>query len=204
MPPDELEKTIKSLCRNNLNGEYIKTREELMSRLKSEIPEHSTVAAGSSATLEQLGIRSWLENGPYQYIHCGDGAENRHQNIISSFQADYYISSVAAITGQGDLFLTDGTGNRTAALCYGPKHVIIIASTKKIVPDLPSAIRRLHHTAAPLCAARRSKFNLPCYTTSTCQNCRHPNRMCCYHLTISHSRTPNRFHVYLLDEDVGY
>lgn len=175
-----------------------------MTALTHELPEKSWVAAGSSETLDQLGIRSWLQEENYYYLDCSDKADDRRQNIISSFQADVYLSSVAAVTEQGELFLVDGTGNRVAAFSYGPEKVVVIASVKKIVPDMETALQRLQTIAAPMCAGKRGKYELPCYKKGICFNCRLERRMCCYYLTVGYVREKGRFLVYLIDEDVGF
>lgn len=180
------------------------SREELLSILSRQIPKKSWVASGSSQTLEQLGIKTWLEQENFYYFNCGDGAADRRQNILNSFRSDYYLSSVAAVTEQGELFLVDGTGNRTAAFSYGPRRVIVIASVKKIVANMTEARRRLKTIAAPLCAARRKKYELPCYKKGFCMDCHLERRMCCYYLTVGYVREKERFSVYLINEDVGF
>ncbi|MBS6642137.1 MAG: lactate utilization protein [Clostridiaceae bacterium] len=190
--------------KNGIRCEYVKNREELITALTHEIPEKSWVAAGSSETLDQLGIRSWLHEENFYYLDCSDKADDRRRNIISSFQSDIYLSSVAAVTEQGELFLVDGTGNRVAAFAYGPEKVIVIASVKKIVPDMEAAVQRLKTVAAPLCAGKRKKFELPCYKKGNCYNCHLERRMCCYYLTVGYVREKGRFLVYLIDEDLGF
>ena len=73
-----------------------------------------------------------------------------------SFSADTYISSANAITENGELYNVDGNSNRVAAICYGPKSVIIIAGYNKIVSDIDEAIGRVKRTAAPANATRLS------------------------------------------------
>lgn len=206
MIPDRLaavEKILIALRQNQFQASFAENRGQLMEALRHEIPEGAVVASGSSLTLEELGIRSWLTNGRFSYLDCSAEAENRGINIQKSFGADIYVSSVAAITQQGELFLVDGTGNRTAAFAYGPKRVLVIAGTKKITEDFSAAVTRVREIAAPGTAVRRQKTELPCYILKSCRDCRSRRRMCCNFLKIGFSRDPERFHIYLIDEDVG-
>lgn len=199
----EIERTLKNLQRNQIWSCFVKTKGELMSALKRELREGMLVASGSSATLEELRIRQWLQEGPFRYLDCSPEAATREANIRESFHADVYLSSVAALTQDGELFLVDGTGNRTAAFSYGPKRIIVIASTKKITANMDEAMQRLKHTAAPGCAVRRNKRDLPCYQQKACHDCKSKERMCCYYLKVGFSRDPERIRVYLIGEDVG-
>jgi 2-methylisocitrate lyase-like PEP mutase family enzyme len=57
--------------------------------------------------------------------------------------------SANAISVTGELVNLDGIGNRTAALAFGPKKVIVIAGINKVAPTLEAAIQRAKNYAAP-------------------------------------------------------
>jgi len=54
----------------------------------------------------------------------------------------------------GILVNIDGNGNRLAAICFGPKNVIVICGINKITQNLDAAISRARFTAAPINAGR--------------------------------------------------
>lgn len=201
---ERIQKTIAALTKNGIEAEYIPSRGALIERLGQLIEKDSLVVSGSSVTLRDTGVRDWLLDGPYEYYDSGDGSEDREEKIRKAFSADVYLTSVAAVTETGELLVVDGTGNRVAALSYGPKRVIIIAGMNKIVPDFATAMERLRTVAAPMNAVRRGKINLPCHVTGVCRDCHSPNRMCCYFLRIAFTRAKGRFRVLLLDEPAGY
>jgi len=60
-------------------------------------------------------------------------------------------SNSIAITGE--LVNIDGIGNRVAALCFGPKTVIIVAGLNKVAPNLDAAILRAKDYAAKMVAS---------------------------------------------------
>lgn len=66
--------------------------------------------------------------------------------------------SANAISAEGVLVNIDGTGNRLAALCFGPKQVLVLCSAGKIQPTTETAVSRARNTAAPgQCPAVRRK-----------------------------------------------
>ena len=48
-----------------------------------------------------------------------------------ALSSDVYFMSTNAITTGGELVNIDGTGNRVAALIYGPETVVILAGMNK-------------------------------------------------------------------------
>ena len=56
---------------------------------------------------------------------------------------DVFLASTNAITLEGQLVNTDGSGNRVNAMTFGPKKAIVVAGVNKIVPNLEGALRRI-------------------------------------------------------------
>ena len=52
----QIEKTIKALEKNNMNGYFIKSKEELIEKLNELVKKDSVVACGGSQTLFETGI----------------------------------------------------------------------------------------------------------------------------------------------------
>ena len=199
--------TICALSQNGMEAEYLETGAALLARLEELIPPGSTAASGSSETLTELGVRRMLQERGDPYFDAGNPSlspEERDRVIRMAFQADVYLTSAAAVTKTGELLVVDGTGNRTAALAYGPKRVLIIMGKQKIVEDMEAAVRRLRTAAAPQNALRRGKAGLPCARTGACADCKHPLRMCCYFLKIGFTRSRGRIRVLLVGEEAGF
>lgn len=113
------------------------------------------------------------------------------------------MTSTNAIIADGRLVNTDGTGNRVAAMIFGPKKVIVIAGTNKIVENLEEAEARIRMTAAPLNNKRLNRSN-PCVTTGHCMDCQGPTRLCNV-TTVLYKRPPvPDIHVLVVGEELGY
>jgi len=99
--------------------------------------------------------------------------ERRRQALLS----DLFLTGCNAVTSCGKLVNLDMIGNRTAAISFGPKKVVLFIGENKIVPDLASAIDRVKNHAAPL-NAKRHDFPTPCAKTGRCHDCNSPKRIC--------------------------
>ncbi len=85
--------------------------------------------------------------------------------LRQALTCDTFLMSSNAISEDGQLVNIDGMGNRVAALCFGPKQVIVMAGMNKVAGDLDSAISRARHMAAPA-NAQRFDVKTPCAVTA--------------------------------------
>ena len=112
----------------------------------------------------------------------------------------------AALTQKRNLSVAsvniDGNGNRVAALCFGPRRVIVVAGMNKVVGTLDDAIARARHIAAP---ANLQRFDVktPCNTTGCCADCVSPQCSCAQIVVTRFSMNPNRIKVVLVGENLG-
>lgn len=97
----------------------------------------------------------------------------------------------------------DAFGNRVAAMMFGPKKVIILVGTNKIVRDFEEADKRIKMYAAPF---NNKKYELPnpCVKTGECMDCSSPKRIC--NITTVLSRRPplTDIHIVILGENLGF
>jgi hypothetical protein len=117
--------------------------------------------------------------------------------------SDLFLSSVNAVTMNGELVNIDGMGNRVNATNFGPKQVILVAGYNKIVADVESAIKRIKNVTAPMNAARLN-LDVPCAKLGKCVDCNSPNRMC--RIVVIHEWKPTwtDILVILVREELGY
>ena len=125
--------------------------------------------------------------------------ERRRQGLA----ADFLITSTNAITLDGLLVNLDGTGNRVAAMIFGPRQVILAVGMNKVVRDLEAARERIKRYAAPV-NARRVGYKTPCAQTGICSDCSSPQRICNMWSIIEGQPVPGRIHVKLIGENLGY
>lgn len=208
----KLERTVKALQANRMDACWVQTKEDALQKVEELLTKGALIASGGSMTLDECGITDLLRSGDYDYL---DRAEVRQGGITElyrrSFYADCYLMSSNAVTEQGELYNVDGNGNRAAALIYGPSSVIVVAGANKIVPDIPAAIKRVRSLAAPVNAMRLHQ-DTPCAKTGICAGihgelaagCKADQRICCSYVVSGFQRVPNRIHVILVAENLGY
>ena len=125
--------------------------------------------------------------------------ENRREALLS----DLFITGVNGISEDGSLHWIDMTGNRCAAVTFGPKHVILVAGTNKISPTPEAAIERIRQIAAPQNVKRHPNFKTPCAATGKCQDCNAPDRICNIFLSMPRCFPKGRIHLILIDKALG-
>lgn len=208
----QLERTVKALQSNRMDACWVRTKEEALEKVKALLPKGALAASGGSMTLDECGITALLRNGEYDYLDRAAVEKEEIQELYRrSFYANCYLMSSNAVTEQGELYNVDGNGNRVAALIYGPKSVIVVAGANKIVPDIPAAIKRVRCLAAPANAMRLHQ-ETPCTKTGVCAGikgelaagCKAEQRICCSYVVSGYQRVPNRIHVILVAENLGY
>lgn len=197
---------IKNLAKRRMEGCYCATIEEAEKKAFSYLTEGCTVSFGGSMTLEETGMLTALRHDPN--IHLIDRAtakspEETKQMYHDALSADFFFMSTNAITADGELVNIDGTGNRVAALIYGPENVIIMAGMNKVTANIDEALSRVHNTATPMNCKRLNK-KTPCSTTGVCADCLSPDCICNQVVITRRSGIENRIKVILIGEELGY
>ncbi len=201
-----INETIKNLFRNNMAGYYVESAAKLHVLLRELMPEGQTVGCGDSVTLEQTGVLEYVRKHNYNFLDkYRDGLqhEDKRELYLQSFRADTFLTGVNAVTINGELFNIDGNGSRVAPIIYGPKQVIAVAGTNKIVKTVDDAILRARQIAAPLDAKRLGK-ETPCTKLNKCIDCRHPQRICNDFVLITNQFEKQRIKIILIEGNYGY
>ena len=170
------------------------------------IPEGAKVGLGGSMTLDALGVVDRLRAGPYRLIdrYRTPSWEATMAAYREALLADVFVTGVNAITRKGELVCIDSSGNRVAAMIFGPARVIVVAGVNKIVENLDGAFARLKAIAPLNC--RRLGHKTPCADTGACPGeCLCADRMCNYTGIIHHGlKEKDRIHVLLVAEQLGF
>ncbi|MDR1656463.1 MAG: lactate utilization protein [Deltaproteobacteria bacterium] len=158
------------------------------------------IGMGNSLTLDAIGIKKIWAAQASVYQHTLGSSESETKKALL---ADIYLTSANAVSSDGQIINIDGTGNRTAATCYGPKQVIYVIGKNKIAVSLEEAIKRARNTAAVQNAKRYSR-KTPCAVTGKCENCLSPECICAV-MTI-HRKQPYgvKIMVVLVNEAAGF
>ncbi|HOY37852.1 MAG TPA: LUD domain-containing protein [Bacteroidales bacterium] len=136
--------------------------------------------------------------------------EKLWQKMRETLLSDIFIIGANAITMNGQIVSTDGTGNRVGGMIFGPRKVIIVVGRNKITRNLEDAIRRNRDIAAPLNYHRHNikhhnRFDNPCMKTGYCSDCNSPRRGCLKTVIIDGEMEgyKDRTHLILINQDLG-
>ena len=196
------QKVIKGLESRNMCGYYAATKEEAKELALKLIPEGGSVTMGGAMSAQEIGLVDAVKKGNYRFIDRND-YEDPREAYLQAYDVDAFLSSTNAITEDGILVNIDGTANRVSAIAYGPKKVIMIVSMNKVCDDVDGAMKRARNVAAPINAQRFVKTT-PCAKTGSCMNCKSPETICCQFLITRYSRFPERIHVILVNDVLGF
>ena len=199
------EKMIKNLKRRNFEAIYCPTAAEAVEKISAMIPDGSTVTWGGSMTIRDMGLTAALHKRDLKVLDRDLAADRDEAQRIyrEAFSADFYLSSVNAISEDGVIVNIDGNGNRVAAITFGPKKVIFVVGLNKVAQDVSAALARARSTASPINAARFDIKN-PCQVDGVCHNCNSPESICNYIHFMRNSHPAGRHTVVLVGEELGY
>lgn len=203
----QLNEIRKKLEANNYATYSVENIIELHELLDKLIEPNKSVNLGGSQTLFETDVVAYLNNrndielqSRYKDNITNDEIEDIYRKAYS---CDYYLASSNAITMNGELINVDGRGNRTSALIYGPKEVILIVGTNKIVVDEQEGINRIKYVAAP-CNSKRLKLSTPCTSIGYCVKCNHEQKICRDYVKMGSQLTKNRIKVIFIKGNYGY
>ena len=194
----------KALQDRHFEAYYCKTAAEAAEQAIKLIPEDSSVSWGGSLTIREIGLLDAVEAHNCKIIDrdLATCPEERYELMRQALLCDTYLTSVNAISEDGEFVNVDGMGNRVAAITFGPKSVIAIVGMNKVCKTLEDAVIRAKSYASPLNAVRLD-LKTPCNTTGSCVNCKSNDCICSYIVTTRMSMTPGRIKVILVGEALG-
>lgn len=212
-----ISKVTENLEKNNMQVHYVESKADVVSKVTELLKDGDTVGVGGSYTLSESGVLEFLRSGKYNFLdrHAkGLSRENVEKKYIDSFSADAYICSSNAITENGELYNVDGNSNRVAAICYGPKSVIIIVGYNKIVRNLEDAVKRVKSIAAPAncdrlscetyCKEKGECISFLSDASDMASGCNSSARICCNYVVSAYQRKKDRIKVIIVGEELGY
>lgn len=205
-----LQEVREQLEANNFQAFVAENAEAARKTVLAEILPASgarSVSYGGSMTMRAVGLYDLFTAADcrYEVIRAdepGISAEEKLERRRRALLADLYVSGVNALTGKGHLVNLDMIGNRTGAITFGPKHVLLLVGRNKIVADLEAAMLRIKNFCAPVNAMRLDS-KTPCVKTSHCADCRSPGRICNTWTITEKSFPKGRIKVVLINEDLG-
>lgn len=153
---ESINKTIAALAERGTQAVLVNTRAEALEKIKSLIPQDSSVMNGSSRTLEEIGFVQYLKSRSH-------GWKNLHEEILAeknpakqmalrkqAVLSDYYLGSVHAIAETGQFVVASNSGSQLPHIVFTSPNLILIVGVQKIVPTLDEALARVREYVLPL------------------------------------------------------
>ncbi|MDR2314370.1 MAG: lactate utilization protein [Spirochaetaceae bacterium] len=199
-------RVVKALEARHFDALYVDNRAQAADAVFNLIPREHVISWGGSMTAQALGLYQRAAAEGYTLIDRdkAQGSEERIELLRRSLLCDTYLMGTNAISEDGFLVNIDGNGNRVAALCYGPRQVIIVAGMNKVVKTLDDAIARARNIAAPLNVQRFPPAKTPCNINGACGDCKGVESICCQILVTRLCKPAGRIKVVLIGADLGF
>ncbi len=130
------------------------------------LPDGAEVFTASSVTADAIGLIQEIDSsGRYTAtrpkLMAMDPATQMSEMRRLGAAPQWVVGSVHALTHDGDLIIASASGSQLASMAYGAQNVLLIIGAQKIVPDLGTAMRRVHEYSLPLEDARaRSAYGM--------------------------------------------
>lgn len=198
-------KVAEALNKRHFEAYYCPDRAAALEKILELIPQDHVVSWGGAATVDELGVKEALRQRGQAVIDrdTAKDAQERQQMLKQALTCDTFLMGSNAISADGQLVNIDGTGNRVAALCFGPTQVVVVAGMNKVAGDLDGAMRRAREVAAPM-NAQRFPLKTPCVANGLCGDCKGPDSICAQIVTTRLCKPAGRIKVVLVGEDLGF
>ena len=203
---EKLKKTAEKLEAHDFKALLVQNKKEAAEEIWRHILPGKSIGVGGSLTIRDLGILDQLRSkGHTVFDHWKAGLSQEESLEIrkSQMTCDLFLSSVNAVTINGELINIDGNGNRVNADNFGPGMVILVVGMNKVVEDVQEGIKRVKNVAAPL-NARRLNVDVPCAKIGKCTDCNSPNRICRVVTILERKPSLTDMLVILVAEELGF
>jgi L-lactate utilization protein LutB len=197
---------IKALEDRHFEADYFEEIPQAVEKVFSLIPKEHVISWGGSMTAKAMNLYEEAEKRGYKLINrdAAKTPEEKTELMRQGLLCDTYLMGTNALSEDGQLVNVDGFGNRVAALCYGPRQVIVVTSMTKVVKTLDDAIARARNIAAPLNGQRFPDNKTPCSINGTCKDCKNASSICSHIVITRLCRPAGRIKVILLGQDLGF
>lgn len=188
-----LELAKAALEANNMVAYIVKDAAAAKAKALELIPEDSEILTMTSETLLATGLVEEInESGHFNSVRKElmktPGVPQKKLGAAPT----YTIGSVGAITEEGQAVIASNTGSQLPAYAYGSDKVIWVVGAQKVVADVNHGLDRIFGYMLPLESKRAQKA----YGVEGSS----VNKI----LIVEKEATPDRIHVILVEEALGY
>ena len=196
---------VKNLKSRHFEAYYCPDSASALAKALELIPEGASVGWGGALSAQQIGLIDAVKSGNFAAIDrdAATTPEERTQALKRCLTADVFLCGANALSLDGQMVNIDGTGNRVAALAYGPVTFLVIAGMNKVCDTLDDAVTRARTVAAPM-NKQRFPFKTPCEVTGACADCKSEESICNQILITRNCRPAGRIKFVLVGEELGF
>lgn len=200
------QKLVEALKKHHFDAWYCEDKAAALQKALQLIGKEETIGWGGAMSAHEIGLIEALNQGGYRTFDRAKckTEEERAECARSSMFADVFLTGANAISMTGEMVNIDGTGNRVAAIAYGPKRVLVIAGMNKVEQTLSDAVVRARTVAAPINKQRFPDRVTPCQETGACADCHSDGCICNQVLITRNCRPDGRIQFILVGEALGY
>lgn len=149
-----IQRVAQRIRERNIEVIVVDDGEQARKIVLERIPEGAEVHSAKSQTLKDAGIFDIInDESRYnairpRYLKMDRKTQAREiRKLISA--PDYMLGSVNAITEEGILVLTSASAGQMGPYASTAGKVILVVGSQKIVPDLETALKRIHAYVLP-------------------------------------------------------
>jgi len=200
------ERCVKALKSHGFDAHRVRDIEEARTLILEMVSGFETFGFAGSETTRALGvIEELLREGKTVHDHWQEGLfrEKDLEIRLQQGRCECFFCSANAVSATGEIVNVDGAGNRTSAMAFGPKKVIIVAGMNKVRPDLESALQRIREVAGPM-RAKSLNMETPCAETGVCTDCNAPQRICRITTILHRKPMMTDVSVVLVNQSLGF
>ncbi len=200
------EKAARSLQERGFSTIVAEDREDAAEQILAAIGAKDRVGIPGTVTVRELDLVRRLSargNEVIEHWLPDASAEEVRRQRLGQLTSDVLLTSTNALTLEGELVNIDGTGNRVAAMVFGPQRVIVVAGANKIAHDIPEALERSKRIAGPINAMRLG-LDKPCAKAGYCVECAPSTTICAITVIMERAPSDTDMLVVLVPEDLGY
>lgn len=196
---------VKNLINRHFEAYYCENKRDALQKALELIPEGASVGWGGTMSAAEIGLQDAIRKGNYKAIDRDSAKtlEEKEQLSKACLDTDVFLTGANAMSLDGQMVNIDGTGNRVAAIIYGPESVIVIVGMNKVCDTLEDAVKRARTVASPMNMQRFMK-DTPCAVTGVCGDCKREDCICNQIVITRHCRPIGRIKYIVVGEDLGY
>ena len=193
----ELEALSLKMKERNFEVEIVASKEEALEAVKNSLPKGVEVMTGSSTTLKEIGFMDYLSSKESKVVSLQEkineeNDQQKRQDLRrNSVTAEYFVSSVNALTEEGIIVAVDASGSRVGAMLFAAEKLILVIGAQKITKNVEEAMRRIRDYVFP----KENERAMAAYGVNSSLN---------KWIILERESFPSRVKVILVEEALGF